>query len=60
MMSNWCEPWRNVTPPPSAISSSSGRRGRYIQSVKFQVWIMRTRPSRPLATISRIAWIGRS
>jgi hypothetical protein len=59
-MSNWCDPWRNVTPPPLPTSSSSARRGRWIQSVQYHVFTMRTAPSSPLAMIARVRRIGRS
>ena len=35
-------------------------RGRYMNSLKFQVWIMQSLPSLPLLTISRILRIGGS
>mgnify|MGYP000408490317 CR=1 FL=1 len=43
-----------------AVSSSSGRRGRYRKSVQYCAWIMRTAPTDPLAMISRVRAIGRS
>ena len=50
-MSTWCGPWMKTTSPPSAGSSSCGMRGRYMNSLKFQVWIMPSGPSSPLRTI---------
>ena len=57
-ISTWCGPWLRTT--PRLIANSCFMRGRYMNSLKFQVLIMQSLPSSPPLTISRIFRIGGS